>query len=342
MNRSTLSHVLAALLLAGPVLAAPDQVSEPEKQVLHLALDLVDGSHIVGVPKVDSVRFDTSFAKMQIPLKEITSIHLGDDHETALIRFKSGDNLNGVITFGPLRLRTLWGKSTIGWEHIHVVSVYEAPASMTGLKQGVVAHYDFEGDFAKSGRVKDASGHGHALQVKNGAVSQSDGVRGQAAVFSRGYLQCDHNPAAGLDHLTISLWFKTANPKTNYKLASAAWWKGGKNASGWNLGTHYPETWADNGKGSCLGAGPFERSAAFIPGEWNHLAITYDRQHFREYINGKLAFEGESTHKIGKGSPMVIGSWMNSFQFKGLMDEFTIWDYALSKADIQKLHTLRQ
>ena len=54
-------------VLASTTWAGEDK-AEPQ---LRLALDLVDGSHIIGLPSIDSVPVQTSYAKMDIPLKQL-------------------------------------------------------------------------------------------------------------------------------------------------------------------------------------------------------------------------------------------------------------------------------
>ena len=50
-----------------PSNATPSEV-ELKVKPLRLAMDLVDGSHIIGVPEIKSITVQTSYAKMDIPL----------------------------------------------------------------------------------------------------------------------------------------------------------------------------------------------------------------------------------------------------------------------------------
>ena len=85
---------------------------------LRLAIDLVDGSHVIGVPRIKSIPVQTSYSKMDIPLTQIVSIKIHDDHEMASIDLKNGDKLKGVLDLMPLELETLFGKASIGIEHV--------------------------------------------------------------------------------------------------------------------------------------------------------------------------------------------------------------------------------
>lgn len=202
----------------------------------------------------------------------------------------------------------------------------------------LAAHYDFADFDPTTGCVRDKSGNGFDLAAVGQRATVADGVAGKGVMLAGGYFQAKGNPLAGADHFTISLWFKTAEPMNNYKLISAAVWSGGNNASGWNIGTHYSEFWADNQEGSLRGEPGWERGVEFRKGEWNHLVVTYDGAHVREYINGQQSAEIHGTgRRVGNGVPMLVGAWMG-FQFPGVLDEVRIHRRALKVMEIQALH----
>ena len=197
--------------------------------------------------------------------------------------------------------------------------------------------YDFEGDFLTSGIIKDRSGNGHTARVI-GPVSATPGISGsQAILFSGGYIQAQDNPAAGRTLVTFSLWFKTKNPKENYKLASAAWWNGGP-ASGWIMATHVPEFWSDDTQ-SLVPLQPNNENN-FPVDQWAHEAVTYDGVRIKEYTNGQLINDWFTTGAaIGQGLPMAVGAWpqYSGYNFQGSIDEFKIFGRALSQKEIQNI-----
>lgn len=209
------------------------------------------------------------------------------------------------------------------------------PADATKL----AAYYDFEDPPTAEGIVHDRSGNGVDIAVVGKSVSSISGISGRAVLLDGAHFQAQQNPLAGAQEFTISIWFKTASPTANYKLAAAAWWSGGKNASGWNVGTHYSEFWADNQEGGLDVREGWERRIPFLAGEWNHLVIVYNRKHMREYINGQISFECPGTGRsVGSGSGMTVGAWMGGFQFRGVMDELRIYRRALEKEEIVSLY----
>lgn len=120
MKRFALSiAVITAIGLAGAAWAREDK-TEPQ---LRLELDLIDGSRIIGTASIESVPVQTTYAKMDVPLKQIRTIKMDDDHETGAVGLQNGDQIKGVISLEPIRLETLFGKVAIGFEHIKQFNV---------------------------------------------------------------------------------------------------------------------------------------------------------------------------------------------------------------------------
>lgn len=123
MKRSVLdSAVWLALTLTGAAWA------RGEKAVprLRLELDLVDGSHIVGTPDIESVPVQTSYARMDVGLKGLSAIRMEADHETAALDLRNGDKIKGVVSLGPIKLETVFGNVSVGVEHIRNLRVISA------------------------------------------------------------------------------------------------------------------------------------------------------------------------------------------------------------------------
>lgn len=112
---------LATITLVNAIRAEPatNQVEKP----LRLELELTDGSRIIGTPTIKSVPIQTSYAKMEIPLKQIQTIKMGNDHEMVTVGLRNGDIVTGVITCGPVELATVFGKAVIGIAHIRKFDV---------------------------------------------------------------------------------------------------------------------------------------------------------------------------------------------------------------------------
>jgi len=305
-----------------------------ETQV-QIICDLKDGSRIVGVPALSVLPIDTMLGHLEVPLNQTTSLQFQTG--SVSIKLRNGDQLTGKSSLESFMIDAAFGEVNIPIEAIKMIRLQSQVVGIT--ESGVVAYYDFKGDFTP--HVEDKSGNGYHLKVASqGAVHSRDMGSFSVAVFNAGTLEARSNPTANLNHMTVSLWFKSENLKNNYKLAAAAWWRGGTNASGWNIGTQYPEAWADDGLGSCRGGCTFKRQVDLIPGAWNQIAIAYDRHIFREFINGEVSYECPTEgYKIGWGDKLTVGNWMQGFPYNGLITEFIIYDRALDQLEMHDLYT---
>ncbi len=219
-----------------------------------------------------------------------------------------------------------------------------APTAVSSIVNAApLVWYDFEGDFWTAGLITDRSGNGHDAHV-NGVVAATAGVFGRQAIFftGNGFIQTQNNPASGRNNVTFSLWFMTDHPEANYKLASAAWWQGGP-GSGWILATHIPEFWSEDMRSLYLPDLTNEDNH-FPAGAWVHEAVTYDGSRIKEYTNGQLVNDWPTTGaNIGSGQALAVGAWpqFSGYNFQGSMDEFQIFDRALTAREVQTLYNRR-
>ncbi|MDY0166811.1 MAG: LamG domain-containing protein [Thermoguttaceae bacterium] len=79
----------------------------------------------------------------------------------------------------------------------------------------------------------------------------------------------------------------------------------------------------------------------FIPGNWHHLAFTYDYDPVagngvrKIYYDGQIvANQSNITPYKGSGGPFYIGSWGTSEYFRGLINEVRVHDVAMDAATV--------
>jgi hypothetical protein len=104
------------------ITAAGDEIV-PKDLPLRLEVDLVDGSRLIGTPSLATVPVQTSYAKMEVPLTQIQTLTIGDDHETVTLDLLNGDKLTGVISLKPIEMNTVFGTVTVGIEHIQQLDI---------------------------------------------------------------------------------------------------------------------------------------------------------------------------------------------------------------------------
>jgi hypothetical protein len=210
------------------------------------------------------------------------------------------------------------------------------------LTDGLMVYFPFDED--GQGTVTDESGCGnHGTDVGSPTYTPAGKFGGAYDFDPYDYVTLGENPTAGLENITVSLWFKTVDPTNNYKLASAAWWSYGggyRPGSGWIVGTHYPEAWSqDNNSIPTESSSP---AVSFIPNAWNHVVMTYDGIRLKEYINGQIARNLPTTGKVlgdANGRNLEVGAWSQYYRnYNGLIDEFRVYDRALSVSEVMMLY----
>ena len=73
-------------------------------------------------------------------------------------------------------------------------------------------------------------------------------------------------------------------------------------------------------------------------GVWYHIVGTYDRQHVKIYVNGKLKGSSARTGAIQSSAEnTIVGFWNNKY-FPGFIDEVRVYNRALSAEEIKNLY----
>jgi hypothetical protein len=328
--------------LEHPAASSGATPSESELKVapLRLALDLVDGSRIIGVPSITSVSVQTSYAKMDIPLEKIVSIEIKDDHETASFELQNGDKLKGVLSLAPLELETLFGKVSVGVEHIVSLEVAVSGAGVpAGLHRKLILHYSFDKDDGDN--ISDKSGMKNNAEVK-GAKWTRKGKLSGAFEFDG---VDDYIRAGDLGGMpekgTIAFWMNPAE-LANYRNPFTTKRGGG------NAGFRFEENAAGR---FCLVAGDDGGTAAvhayteiLKARRWYHIVLIWDREsgNIKGYLDGSLAFDEPHKHWATRFHNVAIGTGFSTSakrQWKGEIDEVTIWSRALSKNEIKPLYS---
>ena len=336
----------AAFLLTTSGWARQDSTNQP----LRLDLDLADGSRIIGVPDIMSASVQTAYAKMDIPLTQVQSIKIEDNHGAAAFALRNGDEIKGSLDLGTIRLETLFGPATIGIEHVRRIAVLQ-----DGASGGLVMYYDFDGD--DGGSVRDLSGNENHGRVV-GPISYVDGVSGKGIriTTSDAYVE---SLAQGLNmdrwsEMTVSVWFKLERQTTYGTILSRAALGGNR---GGTLGLSVGGSSACHGSFGCSGnnvvSSAFSKGHPPPLGKWHHMAATVGPRVVRLYVNGVLDAEHvrERPHEPISDSPdyaFTIGKyrahrekWRDSYPH-GVLDEVRIWRRALSESEIEHTYSAQR
>jgi hypothetical protein len=288
---------------------------------LRVELDLVDGSRVIGTPSIDSVAVETPYAKMDVQLKQILTLRIGKDRETATLELRNGDKLKGVVDLGALKLNTVFGKVKIGAEHIKGLRVMLSGGALPAtLKDGLVLRYSFDRD--EGGEVADQSGRSNDGKVR-GAKWTSQGKVGGAYRFSGGtdhiLVDCPALRKSSSDRFSVAVWFyaEALNPNDENTVFGISAPRGvNDGAFSYRIGLGRP-----NGQGTdfALGFTPGtwcrdNSVSPFMLGlkekQWYHAVGVYDKGDIRLYVNGEE--EGRTTYSLGAAGPSVMNEMRES------------------------------
>ncbi len=338
MKAETRIAVVVATLMGGVAWAGSESTNSTQEQ-LRLEVGLSDGSRLIGTPRIDAVPIQTPYAKMTIPLKQILTVGMGDDHETASVDLQNGDKLKGLISLAPIELVTLFGPVKVGIEHIRRIDVGLAGVGLSNiLARGLFLYYPFDKD--EGNRVPDASGNGHDGKAK-GSRWTSDGKVGGAFAFGGSdYVEMGFQPAG--TEITLAAWIKPANT-----------------GPGFFLGTHYGESslWMLTVEGpygppkQCARIGyntGTEGEALFgtsnvQDGQWHHVVATIDSKGAKLYVDGVLENQN-SVPGNWKGANAAIGRSLTGSPgfYSGLVDEVMIFLRPLAAAEIKQIYNAQK
>lgn len=336
--------VLLALTFVGWAWAGLDDTNQYAQQ-LRLKLDLVDGSHIIGKPKIESVCLQTSYSKMDIALKQILAIRMGDNHETASVDVRNGDKINGVIHLASIKLQTIFGDVAVGIEHVRELHVVVSGGALPeSLRNGLVLHYSY--DREQGGSLTDESPE-HTVGEVLGATWTAQGHHGGAYTFdgTNAYISV---PRMVQDSFAISAWIKTTaagGGAVHYQSMpiydSEVPWQV-THDFGFGVNSDGQLVLGEGGGGSDV---TITGRTRVNTGAWMHACAVRDKEtgEIEIYVNGKSDAQGfGSTATLDANPKARIGYGFdkpgNVQYWKGQIDDIMIWNRKLSKTEVEEIY----
>ncbi|MHC4982098.1 MAG: GLUG motif-containing protein [Planctomycetota bacterium] len=138
--------VIFVLSLLGTAFAGQGK-TEPS---VRLGLDLVDGTHIIGIPASSSILVQTAYGRIPIPLEQVQTVKVRNDRKTVAVQMRCGDHLTGVLHLGRIEVKTIFGPVSVGVEHVKTMTVTKPLSPAVRAGKGRCA---FSGD--GTGTAKD-------------------------------------------------------------------------------------------------------------------------------------------------------------------------------------------
>jgi hypothetical protein len=317
-----------------------DSTQEPSSlkvTPLSLAIDLVDGSHIIGVPSIKTVSVQTQYATIDIPFKQILSMKIGDDHETVSFELQNGDKLTGVLNLEPMQLETIFGHVSVDVQHVRSIRVRDFKRLSASLRQGLVLWYSFDRD--EGNVVTDKSGKNNHGKVHRAKWTEKGKAGGACKFDGSGRsieLADDDSLDIGTGSFTVLAWIHTgAAPGDSWMVVD----KGTTEA-----GTYY--LYSDGSSVRMTVKSATKRYDAVMPdtdfpyNQWVCVAGVYDESSVKLFVDSTEIASASAPADLGSNTrPVTIGKYQRAgYQFSGIIDEVMIFNRALSKQEIKHLY----
>jgi hypothetical protein len=230
------------------------------------------------------------------------------------------------------------------------ITIYDGALNDVGVadlyaaqSQPPVATNELVADYSFSGNYLDATSYAnHGLGRGSSFITDRFGFGKKAVQFNGvdGGVTAANSSHLNSATTTVSFWVNpTSLPASGEAyIASFGGWQERWKIS---LPSHGKMVWTTHATSCCsdLDAGD---ANALVPGTWTHAVFVHDGTMDRIFINGVLAAEKASagdlnstTHPLGIGyDPIDVANY-----FDGSVDEFQIYNYALTDAEIGSLYT---
>ncbi|MDZ7292478.1 MAG: T9SS type A sorting domain-containing protein [candidate division KSB1 bacterium] len=204
----------------------------------------------------------------------------------------------------------------------------------------LIAYYPFNGN------AQDASGFGHHGTVGGATLVADRFGNSNSAYYFDGvndYIRVPNQTALNFQQaITINFWMKIGEFYTReaYPLSHGNWenrWKISITNQGvrWTVKTNDPVN---------SGIKDLDSETKLLKDVWYNITTLYSGSDFEIYVNGELDnFSSWSGLILPTTYDLTIGQVLpnnNNYNFKGVIDEVRIYDYALSVQEIQTLYHL--
>ena len=88
-----------------------------------IAVDLSDGSHLLGIPSIHEIPFRTHFAQMTIPLSKILLIEQQSANDSFSLTLQNNDKISGIIEIEEFDFETVFGSIQLQLEFIDRIRI---------------------------------------------------------------------------------------------------------------------------------------------------------------------------------------------------------------------------
>lgn len=196
------------------------------------------------------------------------------------------------------------------------------------------------------GVVADATGHGYDAGAHGGGDTVPDvipGIVGNALHFHREleqYLLVGRTEAlAAPETMTVMAWIRPDERQGAHGIiGNKSDRTGDPPWPGWRMRYFWARLIFQYGTADGEEPSVGTENWSIEPGFWHHVAVTYDAERLRAFINCELSAEAQVPGPImGRDRPLVIGNFVgrkNAYAFEGAIDELKVFDCVLTADQI--------
>ncbi|MFC1497654.1 LamG domain-containing protein [Verrucomicrobiota bacterium] len=335
------------IIQTNTAITSPSETKASKAQ-LKLALELTDGSRVIGVPLISIIPLKTDYGSVDLKLDIIESIDFPENGETVSISFANGDQLKGEIGTDAIELETLFGRYSIALKHIVSFEVYNSD-NLAILQKGLVLYYSFNN--WSEDKVTDRSDKKNHGKV-HGAKWTVKGKKGGAYEFDgeNDWIGVKYTESlAPTREISFAAWAFRDDWASYTKVARIL---SKTHAGGWQIGMNGSE-YGSNGIGAIAyrnGAyGKTKTDRTTLSRGWHHLTGTSNGHLLHFYIDGKLVATDDAGLNCSivyrDKNALIIGGEAGSgpspegnYYFNGKIDEIMIFNRALSEKEIKQIY----
>jgi hypothetical protein len=218
--------------------------------------------------------------------------------------------------------------------------IYESTVQLT---DGMTAKYKL--DYDANDSVGTVNG------TATGATFSSTETGKRSALFdgSNDYINLTDNDVFEVnatDSRTFSLWFKLDSSASSGFMHLLNKRNVSSNNNGWAMYKESNNALAFQLVSGGTSAAYIVTNSALSNNTWYHVAVTVDRTNdiMKIYLNGTLQTSTASLTSVGSvasTNPLYMGWGDNVAYFDGSMDDFRVWERALSASEISSLNSDR-
>jgi len=329
-----LTLLALCVVLSGESNAGPHAGEGTGAGPTRLVVELTEGSRFIGTVEIETLPFIATYAEMDLAMKEVDSVTLGEDKETAKVTMRNGDSLQGVVDIGELKLLTLLGEISVPVQHISRIAAARGP-----INRGLVLYYSFD---EKGEIARDLSGKGNHGTVQGAKWVEAGRFGGARSFSGNRELVIAKDPLPVMTTMSVSLWFKSLGAAATTQVlickSEPGHWCDGKWMLSFSNGrvdasTHHSGREPKQSGVTYKGISPTD-------GKWHHVVLTIDDKEESLYFDGQKCPD-TVLHPLATSrhaQAIKIGGREYKHQyFRGLIDEVMVFNRALSAKEVQFL-----